>query len=211
MVAVRRSMPPTCSWDWRSAEDEISYLLAAFSQLGRDPTDAELMMFAQANSEHCRHKIFNAQWTIDGVPQHKSLFGMISNTHASRRWASLRHTRQCRRHGRVDGCRATCRFTGNYRDAEEPVRHPDKGRDAQSSRRRFAFPGPRPDRVVRFATKVRRAWAPNRRRGSRDFSNRISGFPIRAALGKSPANRRAWHTALEIMMRGPARGGSIQQ
>jgi phosphoribosylformylglycinamidine synthase len=63
------------------AADEISYLLEAFARLGRDPTDVELMMFAQANSEHCRHKIFNAQWTIDGTPQAKSLFAMIRNTH----------------------------------------------------------------------------------------------------------------------------------
>ena len=63
------------------AADEISYLLEAFAQLGRDPTDAELMMFAQANSEHCRHKIFNAQWRIDGQAQPKSLFAMIRNTH----------------------------------------------------------------------------------------------------------------------------------
>ncbi len=63
------------------AADEITYLLAAFARLGRDPTDAELMMFAQANSEHCRHKIFNAQWTIDGAAQPKSLFAMIRNTH----------------------------------------------------------------------------------------------------------------------------------
>jgi phosphoribosylformylglycinamidine synthase len=63
------------------APDEISYLLEAFARLGRDPTDAELMMFAQANSEHCRHKIFNASWTIDGAPQPKSLFAMIRNTY----------------------------------------------------------------------------------------------------------------------------------
>jgi phosphoribosylformylglycinamidine synthase len=63
------------------AADEITYLLEAFSRLGRDPTDVELMMFAQANSEHCRHKIFNAQWRIDGAPQPKSLFAMIRNTH----------------------------------------------------------------------------------------------------------------------------------
>ncbi len=63
------------------AADEITYLLEAFGRLGRDPTDAELMMFAQANSEHCRHKIFNAQWHIDGAPQPKSLFAMIRNTH----------------------------------------------------------------------------------------------------------------------------------
>ena len=63
------------------AEDEIDYLVAAFTGLARNPTDVELMMFAQANSEHCRHKIFNAQFTIDGVPQDKSLFGMIRHTH----------------------------------------------------------------------------------------------------------------------------------
>ncbi|MEC5217122.1 phosphoribosylformylglycinamidine synthase [Actimicrobium sp. GrIS 1.19] len=61
--------------------DEIDYLAEAFTRAGRNPTDVELMMFAQANSEHCRHKIFNADWTIDGKPQAKSLFGMIRNTH----------------------------------------------------------------------------------------------------------------------------------
>lgn len=62
------------------AADEIDYLVNAFTQLKRNPTDVELMMFAQANSEHCRHKIFNADFTIDGVAQEKSLFGMIRNT-----------------------------------------------------------------------------------------------------------------------------------
>jgi len=61
--------------------DEIDYLLAAYRELARDPTDVELMMFAQANSEHCRHKIFNASWTIDGAQQDRSLFGMIRETH----------------------------------------------------------------------------------------------------------------------------------
>jgi phosphoribosylformylglycinamidine synthase len=63
------------------AEDEIDYLLEAFTRMGRNATDVELMMFAQANSEHCRHKIFNASWTIDGEPQDRSLFEMIRNTH----------------------------------------------------------------------------------------------------------------------------------
>ncbi|MBP8226183.1 MAG: phosphoribosylformylglycinamidine synthase, partial [Acidovorax sp.] len=63
------------------AADEIDYLVAAFTQLQRNPTDVELMMFAQANSEHCRHKIFNAQFTVDGVAQPHSLFGMIRHTH----------------------------------------------------------------------------------------------------------------------------------
>ncbi|MEI6318170.1 MAG: phosphoribosylformylglycinamidine synthase [Pseudomonadota bacterium] len=62
--------------------DEIEYLVAAFRRLGRDPTDVELMMFAQANSEHCRHKIFNANWIVDGEPRSETLFGMIRHTHA---------------------------------------------------------------------------------------------------------------------------------
>ncbi len=65
------------------APDEIDYLVREFTTLGRNPTDVELYMFAQANSEHCRHKIFNASWTIDGVRQDKSLFGMIRNTYAA--------------------------------------------------------------------------------------------------------------------------------
>jgi len=63
------------------ADDEIDYLLDSFIELNRDPTDVELMMFAQANSEHCRHKIFNASWTIDDQAQDISLFGMIKNTY----------------------------------------------------------------------------------------------------------------------------------
>jgi len=69
------------------AEDEISYLVDSFSKLERNPSDVELMMFAQANSEHCRHKIFNADWIIDGEQKSHSLFQMI------------RHTHQCHPHG----------------------------------------------------------------------------------------------------------------
>lgn len=64
------------------SDDEIDYLVDAFTTLGRNPTDVELTMFAQANSEHCRHKIFNADFVIDGVPQERSLFGMIRHTEA---------------------------------------------------------------------------------------------------------------------------------
>jgi phosphoribosylformylglycinamidine synthase len=63
------------------AADEIEYLRERYAELGRDPSDVELMMFAQANSEHCRHKIFNASWTIDGKDQDRSLFRMIKYTH----------------------------------------------------------------------------------------------------------------------------------
>ncbi|MDR1647733.1 MAG: phosphoribosylformylglycinamidine synthase [Zoogloeaceae bacterium] len=63
--------------------DEIDYLVTVFSEAKRDPTDVELMMFAQANSEHCRHKIFNAEWTLDGQKQEKTLFAMIRETHTA--------------------------------------------------------------------------------------------------------------------------------
>ncbi len=65
------------------AEDEIQYLLDAYNRMGRNPTDVELMMFAQANSEHCRHKIFNANWVINGVERESTLFDMIRATHAA--------------------------------------------------------------------------------------------------------------------------------
>lgn len=63
------------------SEDEIDYLVENFTKAGRNPTDVELMMFAQANSEHCRHKIFNASWSVDGAEQPLSLFGMIRASH----------------------------------------------------------------------------------------------------------------------------------
>ncbi len=63
------------------SEDEIDYLVENYQGLGRNPTDVELMMFAQANSEHCRHKIFNADWIVDHQPQDRTLFGMIRNTY----------------------------------------------------------------------------------------------------------------------------------
>ena len=63
------------------SDDEVDYLLASFRALGRNPHDVELMMFAQANSEHCRHKVFNATWTLDGAPGEGTLFGMVKETH----------------------------------------------------------------------------------------------------------------------------------
>ena len=71
-------------WGLALAADEIDYLLDSFATLGRDPAGGERMMFARANSEHCRHKIFNASWVIDGQAERESLFGMIRNTYAHR-------------------------------------------------------------------------------------------------------------------------------
>jgi phosphoribosylformylglycinamidine synthase len=75
LVAANRALGLALS------DDEIDYLVESFTGLNRNPTDVELMMFAQANSEHCRHKIFNADWVIDGQPQTDSLFGMIRETY----------------------------------------------------------------------------------------------------------------------------------
>ena len=74
-VAVGRNLT-----DRGLADDEIEFLVSSFQGLERNPSDTELMMFAQANSEHCRHKIFNGSWTIDGVNRKNSLFDMIRNT-----------------------------------------------------------------------------------------------------------------------------------
>ncbi|HSH28220.1 MAG TPA: phosphoribosylformylglycinamidine synthase, partial [Wenzhouxiangella sp.] len=71
------------------SDDEIDYLVDACKRMGRDPSDAELMMFAQANSEHCRHKIFNAGWSVDGQPVDGSLFDLIRSTHAATPDATL--------------------------------------------------------------------------------------------------------------------------
>ena len=79
-MAASRSKRPTCDWGLALSADEIDYLAAAFARLGRNPTDVELMMFAQANSEHCRHKIFNADFVIDGQREPLSMFGMIRHT-----------------------------------------------------------------------------------------------------------------------------------
>src|SRR5699024_1507124 len=68
-------------WGLALAADEIDYLTAAYAELGRDPTDVELMMFGQINSEHCRHKIFNAEFTVDGEREPQSLFDMIRDSY----------------------------------------------------------------------------------------------------------------------------------
>ena len=105
------------------ADDEIDYLVDRFTALGRDPSDVELMMFAQANSEHCRHKIFNASWTIDGDDRELSLFSMIRNTHASSPEGVL--SAYTDNAAVVEGHTAERFFarpkTGAYQGAQEPI------------------------------------------------------------------------------------------
>ncbi|MCC6609325.1 MAG: phosphoribosylformylglycinamidine synthase [Burkholderiales bacterium] len=104
------------------SDDEIDYLTGLFAGLGRDPTDAELTMFAQANSEHCRHKIFNAEWIIDGERQPHNLFGMIRTTHAAHPAGTI--VAYADNAAVMEG-RPTRRFqrgaTGRYEHAEELI------------------------------------------------------------------------------------------
>ena len=105
------------------ADDEITYLVNRFRQLKRNPTDVELMMFAQANSEHCRHKIFNASWTIDGADQDQSLFGYIRNTHAAHNHGVL--SAYSDNASVIEGSKGRRFFpdpsTGSYRGIEEDI------------------------------------------------------------------------------------------
>lgn len=105
------------------SDDEIDYLVDAFVSLNRNPVDAELMMFAQANSEHCRHKIFNADWTIDGKKKANSLFGMIRNTYQKSPEGVL--SAYSDNAAVIEGFQATRFFpnsnTHTYETSEEPV------------------------------------------------------------------------------------------
>lgn len=110
-------------WGLALAGDEIDYLVSAYGKLARDPTDAELMMFAQANSEHCRHKIFNAEFVVDGEPMPMSLFAMIRATYAKNSAGVLSAYRD--NAAVIEGSRAVRFFpnpaTQRYEGVTEPV------------------------------------------------------------------------------------------
>ncbi len=109
-------------WGLALSDVEIDYLVTSFGKLGRNPTDAELMMFAQINSEHCRHKIFNAEWTLDGAPQPLSLFEMIKQSHRASPEGVLSAYKD--NAAVVQGARATRFFPdaeGRYREFAEDV------------------------------------------------------------------------------------------
>ena len=110
-------------WGLALSSDEIDYLVRAFHTLGRDPTDVELMMFAQANSEHCRHKIFNADFVIDGETMPRSLFAMIRATYARNSQGVLSAYRD--NAAVIEGARATRFFadplTQRYAGSFEPM------------------------------------------------------------------------------------------
>jgi phosphoribosylformylglycinamidine synthase len=149
------------------AEDEIDYLDASFRAIGRDPTDVELMMFAQANSEHCRHKIFNASWVVDGVPQPKSLFAMIRDTHAAHPQGTI--VAYSDNAAVMEGARVR-RFhpdgEGRY-GGHDALTHTLMKVETHNHPTAIApFPGRRPARAARSATRARPAPARSPRRDS---------------------------------------------
>ena len=138
------------AWGLALSSAEIDYLVAAFGKLGRDPTDVELMMFAQANSEHCRHKIFNAEFIVDGVQMPMSLFAMIRATYAANSAGVLSAYRD--NAAVIEGPRAVAVLPGSgdtaLRGPRGACRYPDEGGDPQSPHRHFAVSGRR-DRLGR--------------------------------------------------------------
>ena len=176
------------------SDDEIDYLVDAFTRARRNPTDVELMMFAQANSEHCRHKIFNADWIIDGEAQDKSLFQMIKNTHQLQPKGTI--VAYSDNSSIMEGAVVTRfypRGAGHeYARIDRTDAHPDEGRDAQPPDRDLAVPG-RLDRRRRRNPRRRRD---RPRRQAEGRPDRLHGVEPddpgrRAAVGKRGQRQRA--------------------
>ena len=202
-------------WVWRSRAMRSTICCEAFARLGRDPTDVELMMFAQANSEHCRHKIFNAQFVIDGVAQ---------PTVAVR--DDPQHLRSAHPHGVLSAYRdnaAVIEGSAGTRCFPDPEpastaarradRHPDESRDAQSPDRdlaRFPAPPPAPGGEIRDEGATGRGAKPKAGLAGFSVSNLL--IPgIRAALGARASASRPHRLGARHHDRGAARRRRLQQ
>ena len=191
---------------------EIDYLLASFRQLGRDPTDAELMMFAQANSEHCRHKIFNASWIIDGEAREESLFAMIRHTHAMHPQGVLSAYRD--NAAVIEGTRGLRYFpdprTGAYRESAESI---DILMKVETHNHPTAI-SPFPGAATGSGGEIRDEGATGR--GARPKAG-LTGFTVSNL--RIPGFERPWErpfdapariaSALEIMLDGPIGAASF--
>ncbi|HEY7887456.1 MAG TPA: phosphoribosylformylglycinamidine synthase [Steroidobacteraceae bacterium] len=192
--------------------DEIDYLLASFRQLGRDPTDAELMMFAQANSEHCRHKIFNARWIIDGREREESLFAMIRHTHARSPEGVLSAYRD--NAAVIEGAEGYRYFpdprTGAYRDSRERI---DILMKVETHNHPTAI-SPFPGAATGSGGEIRDEGATGR--GARPKAG-LTGFSVSNL--RIPGYERPWErppavppriaSALDIMLEGPIGAASF--
>ena len=192
--------------------DEIDYLARVYGELGRDPTDVELMMFAQANSEHCRHKIFNADFIIDGQPQERSLFGMIRETHKAHPQGTVvaYSDNAAILEGGTLAAWNVDPATGRYRWSEEPVHRLLK---VETHNHPTAI-APHPGAATGSGGEIRDEGATGRggtpRYGLTGFtvSNlRIPGWehPWEAANGRPPTLA----TPLSIMIEGPLGGAAF--
>ncbi|MCU0841719.1 MAG: phosphoribosylformylglycinamidine synthase, partial [Thiobacillaceae bacterium] len=196
-------------WGLALSPDEIDYLADNFGRAGRNPTDVELMMFAQANSEHCRHKIFNADWVIDGQPQSESLFGMIRHTHAVRPQGTL--SAYSDNAAVIEG-RRIARFypdgTGAYRHHDEPTHILMKVETHNHPTAISPFPGAATGSggEIRDEGAVGRGSKPKAGLTGFSVSNlRIPGFeqPWESGPGQSVGKPERIVSALQIMLDGP--------
>ena len=194
------------------ADDEIDYLVENFTRLGRNPNDIELYMFAQANSEHCRHKIFNADWTIDGEAQPKSLFKMIKNTfeqtpdHVLSAYKDNAAVMEGSQGGRFFPSPASGEYQYHQERVDILMKVETHNHPTAISPSRGRPPAP----AARSATRVRQAVAPSPRRGLVGFSVsnlRIPGFeqPWEQDFGK-PSRIVS---AFDIMQEGPLGGAAF--
>ena len=194
------------------APDEIEYLARAYAELGRDPTDVELMMFAQANSEHCRHKIFNAKFVIDGAPQERSLFQMIrESTAASPDGVLSAYSDNACVFAGPDGQR----FFPDRRSRVPPARragaHPPQGRDPQPpDRDRAISRAPPPARAARSATRARTGQGAKPKAGVVGFTVSNLRLPGAVQPWERPESRPGRiASALDIMIDGPLGGAAF--
>ena len=150
---------------------ECEYLTEAYVRMGRNPTDAELMMFAQVNSEHCRHKIFNAKWTLDGAGQDASLFEMVRTTHARHGQKTL--SAYSDNAAVLTGYPASWFLPdssdGEYRQIAEPLHLVAKVETHNHPTAISPFPGAATGSGVRFGMKGQRAVAASPKSGSPGF------------------------------------------
>lgn len=183
----------------------MGYLLASFTRLERDPTDVELMMFAQANSEHCRHKIFNANWIVNGVKQDHSLFAMIRHTHARHPDGVL--SAYSDNAAVMTGFPAGRFFPDpadrQYRYHLENIHVLMKVETHNHPTAISPFPGAATGSGAKSATRARPGAARNRRPGCAAFPCPICGFPISSSLGSGStasraASRRRWTSCWKV-------------
>ncbi len=188
------------------SDDEIDYLVDAFKGLNRNPHDVELMMFAQANSEHCRHKIFNADWTIDGENKEHSLFGMIRNTYhnAPEGLLSVYSDNAAVMEGKVGQRWFPNPETGEYAATEEPIHCQIKVETHNHPTAISPFPGA----ATGSGGEIRDEGATGR--GSKPKAG-LTGFTVSNL--RIPGFEQAWEqdngkpdrivNALDIMIEGP--------